>query len=268
MINRRKKNKHCCTASDILDWPVLAKKLHMCFFKIWRRWCGLRLNEAWQLSLSWSTSVWWILGEYQDLPSSYFSSFSSSFFSLPFSPPSSLLSLILFCCCCWLCCLPTCSHAYAFASICRSQNSKPIYPSISFYFIPLRQGLPLNLGISVFQIGCLSTRSQQCSSLCHLPSVGVKSRHDQLSNVSWGGLELTLIFEWSSISGYPSAPPSWTLGLWVVAPHLAMDYCFSSNELEVASTAENNNEFPPLPTSAQAPSLSLSMLTLLTENLK
>ena len=96
MINRRKKNKHCCTASDILDWPVLAKKLHMCFFKMWRRWCGLRLNEAWQLSLSWSTSVWWILGEYQDLPSSYFSSFSSSFFSLPFSPPSSLLSLILF----------------------------------------------------------------------------------------------------------------------------------------------------------------------------
>ena len=47
-----------------------------------------------------------------------------------------------------------------------------------------------------------------------------------------------------------------------------MDYCFSSNELEVASTAENNSEFPPLPTSAQAPSLSLSMLTLLTENLK
>ena len=198
MINRRKKNKHCCTASDILDWPVLAKKLHMCFFKIWRRWCGPRLNEAWQLSLSWSTSVWWILGEYHDLPSSYFSSFSSSFFSLPFSPPSSLLSLILFCCCCWLCCLPTCSHAYAFASICRSQNSKPIYPSISFYFIPLRQGLPLNLGISVFQIGCLSTRSQQCSSLCHLPSVGVKSRHDQLFNVSWGGLgaytEIGMVF--------------------------------------------------------------------------
>ena len=81
-------------------------------------------------------------------------------------------------------------------------------------------------------------------------------------------MELTLRFEWSSISGYPSAPPSCTLGLWVVAPHLAMDYCFSSNELEVASTAEGNNEFPPLPTSAQAPTLSLSMLTLLTENLK
>jgi hypothetical protein len=43
----------------------------------------------------------------------------------------------------------------------------------------------------------------------------------------------------------------------------AMDYCFSSNKLEVASTAESNNEFPTLPTSAQAPSLSLSMLTLL-----
>ena len=143
MINRRKKNKHCCTASDILDWPVLAKKLHMCFFKIWRRWCGLRLNEAWQLSLSWSTSVWWILGEYHDLPSSYFSSFSSSsFFSLPFSPPSSLLSLILFCCCCWLCCLPTCSHAYAFASICRSQHRTPVISLYVFLLHPLETGSP------------------------------------------------------------------------------------------------------------------------------
>ena len=95
MINRRK-NKHCCTASDILDWLVLAKKLHMCFFKIWRRWCGPRLNEAWQLSLSWSTSVWWILGEYQDLPASAFSSCSSSGFSGCEGSCCSLLSLIVF----------------------------------------------------------------------------------------------------------------------------------------------------------------------------
>ena len=95
-LNSQRRNKQCWRVINKSDWQVVAKKVHMCFFKIWRSWCGSRLNEAWQLSLSWSTSVWWILGEYHDLPSSYFSSFSSSFFSLPFSPPSSLLSLILF----------------------------------------------------------------------------------------------------------------------------------------------------------------------------
>ena len=57
-------------------------------------------------------------------------------------------------------------------------------PFMSFYFIPLRQGLPLNLGISVFQIGWLATKSQQSSILSHLPTSGVKSSHDQLFNVS------------------------------------------------------------------------------------
>ena len=151
MINRRKKNKHCCTASDNLDWPVLAKKLHMGFFKIWRSWCGSRLNEAWQLSLSWSTSVWWILGEYQDLPSSYFSSFSSSFFSLPFSPPSSLLSLILFLVVVdYVVCPPVhmLMPLLVYAEVSTGHQSSPF---MSFYFIPLRQGLPLNLQLVYFR---------------------------------------------------------------------------------------------------------------------
>jgi hypothetical protein len=57
-------------------------------------------------------------------------------------------------------------------------------PSISFYFIPLEQVLPLNLGITEFQIGWLATKSQQSSILHHLPSARVKSSHGQLFNVS------------------------------------------------------------------------------------
>jgi hypothetical protein len=64
-------------------------------------------------------------------------------------------------------------------------------PFMSFYFIPLRQGLPLNLAISVFQIGWLATKSQQSSILHHLPSARVKSSHDQLFNVS-SELDLSL----------------------------------------------------------------------------
>ena len=80
-----------------------------------------------------------------------------------------------------------CTHVHMlvplliYAEVSTGHQSSPF---MSFYFIPLRQGLPLNLAISVFQIGWLATKSQQSSSLSHLPTSGVKSSHDQLFNVS------------------------------------------------------------------------------------
>ena len=113
-----------------------------------------------------------------------------SFLLLLLLPP--LIYLLLLFPHSWLWCLHTCAHACTFASICRSQHRTPVVSLYVFLLHPLETGSPSESAISVFQIGWLATKSQQSSILSHLPTSGVKSSHDQLFNVSWAGLELTL----------------------------------------------------------------------------
>ncbi|XP_011248460.1 major urinary protein 5-like isoform X3 [Mus musculus] len=44
-LNSQRRNKQCWRVINKSDWQVVAKKVHMCFFKIWRSRCGPRMNE-------------------------------------------------------------------------------------------------------------------------------------------------------------------------------------------------------------------------------
>lgn len=148
----------------------------MGFFKIWRSGCSLRLNETWLLA----PLGLQVFGKCLTRGLTFF------FSPLPLSP-APLPSSSFFGWLCYGVCAHMCTHVHTpvpllgYAGV---RTGCQLSPSVSFYFIPFRQGLPLNLGLSVFQIGWLASKSHQSSSLHHLPSGGVKGSHDQLFNVS------------------------------------------------------------------------------------
>lgn len=146
----------------------------MGFFKIWRSGCSLRLNETWLLApLSLQ-----VFGKCLTRGLSFF--FFLFLFLLLLSPP--LPFLVDYGVCAHMCTrVHTPVPLLIYAGV---RTGCQLSPYVCFYFIPLRQGLPLNLGLSVFQIGWLASKSQQCSSLHHLSSGGVKGSHGQLFNVS------------------------------------------------------------------------------------
>lgn len=150
-------------------------KLLMNFFQMWNcgcssrwRWGWLQLSPGLQVSDGWTCRrLTWVV---------------------TFSSPSPSPFFFLF----FMLCVHTCpsAHAFACASICRSQKRTP---GISLYhFFPLLpwENLPLNLEFTVFQLGWLTSKCQQSSSLCRPPSVGVKCSfcHDHPFNVSPEGL--------------------------------------------------------------------------------
>ena len=80
-------------------------------------------------------------------------------------------------------CVHTCTHVHTPVPLLVYAEVGAVASLYLFLFYPL-ETVPLNLGLSVLQIGWLASNSQQSSHLHHLPSTGLKSSQGQLFNVS------------------------------------------------------------------------------------
>lgn len=143
---------------------------------MWNCGCSARWRRGWlQLSPGLQVSDGWTCG-WLTWVNDFLFSFSSSFFFFLF----------------FMLCVHTCpsAHACTWASICRSQKRTASISLYHFFLLLPWEDLSLNLEFAVFQLGWLTSKSQQSSSLRSPPSAGVKCAfcHDHPFNVSPEGL--------------------------------------------------------------------------------
>lgn len=146
---------------------------------------------------------------------------------MTFSSPSPLPFFFLF----FMLRVHTCpsAHACAWASICRSQKRTASISLCHFFLLLPWEDLSLNLEFAVFQLGWLTSKSQQSSSLRSPPSAGVKCAfcHDHPFNVSPEGLI------WPCWNPY-LFPVPWIYNVALNGPDLCQSSGFSLLNTEIA----------------------------------